>query len=518
MLEINNVNYRVPSYIDFKLLHLDDGNYIFIVKNNNRIYKLSDSQAKLFRLIVLPNYYYLTDEILEELKLNKDILKLSIYYLLNIGIIKECNSSLNRLSLKLKRDTFVVNSKHGWLIGNFHTCSINYLSIEIAELLLKGHIKDIPDQVIEKLFFGGYIQYTDPSITYSDNTIKYENYIVLTYKCNLACSYCFEKQMPRKNEDMSLKTLNNILYQLKDINENQIIVLYGGEPLLLINKNHIWKIIQFVKENENCYLRIITNGINVDLYLSLLESIKNKIISFTITVDGNQSVHDSKRCFANGGKTYEQILHAIKMVVNNNYNCIVRINLDNSNYDKLNNLIGSLNEIGREDLLSIFIDRVENPTDSEFRPISLKKVEETYNNILKLTDINIISNIPIIQFLIQYNKMQNNNLLFFEQRLSYCQKEKINVFDCDGKIYCCNESMGDNYFLKDFCDNKRVLENTIYKLDKCEDCLIFPLCLGNCPRVNRFSKTDGNIRCEKKEILEIILKLCSSISNIDKIE
>lgn len=73
MLEINNVNYRVPSYIDFKLLHLDDGNYIFIVKNNNRIYKLSDSQAKLFRLIVLPNYYYLTDEIFEELKLNKDV-------------------------------------------------------------------------------------------------------------------------------------------------------------------------------------------------------------------------------------------------------------------------------------------------------------------------------------------------------------------------------------------------------------------------------------------------------------
>ena len=45
------------------------------------------------------------------------------------------------------------------------------------------------------------------------------------------------------------------------------------------------------------------------------------------------------------------------------------------------------------------------------------------------------------------NEFKQNNMLF-SARISFCQNENISVFDTDGKVYCYNEAMGDNYFLR----------------------------------------------------------------------
>lgn len=58
----------------------------------------------------------------------------------------------------------------------------------------------------------------------------------------------------------------------------------------------------------------------------------------------------------------------------------------------------------------------------------------------------------------------NRIICFFQPRISFCQNENISVFDTDGKVYCYNEAMGDNYFLRTCL---------IYLL------LIMPLCM-NC--------------------------------------
>lgn len=66
----------------------------------------------------------------------------------------------------------------------------------------------------------------------------------LTYKCNLNCSYCYEKDiktgMKNKLNDNTIEDylifIENFLYD-KNRNENEpyIVNLHGGEPLLEFN-------------------------------------------------------------------------------------------------------------------------------------------------------------------------------------------------------------------------------------------------------------------------------------------
>ena len=162
---------------------------------------------------------------------------------------------------------------------------------------------------------------------------------------------------------MGIDVLNSILKNLNEITENQTIVLYGGEPLLPSSKKIINRIIDFVSMKDNFAMRIITNGVNISKYLPLFQRVKKKISSFTITIDGNQSIHDSRRIFHSGAGTYVRVVRSLKALVANDYACIIRINLDENNYNKISDLIKELHQINKKNLLHVFLARVDNPTD-----------------------------------------------------------------------------------------------------------------------------------------------------------
>ena len=213
-------------------------------------------------------------------------------------------------------------------------------------------------------------------------------------------------------------------------------------------------------------------------------------------------------------QAYVRVVRSLKALVANDYTCIIRINLDENNYNKISDLIKELHQINKKNLLHVFLARVDNPTDPKFHPISIKKVIEAYNTIREISNISIISDIPILQFMIQYNKTVENELLFFGQRSNYCSNERINVFDTNGRIYCCNEAMGDSYFEKNLMGSRLAVSNiTPFTFWKCNNCSVFPLCLGNCPRTNRYIANCAN-RCEQANIEEALITLCSQLTNI----
>ena len=144
----------------------------------------------------------------------------------------------------------------------------------------------------------------------------------VTDACNLACTYCYQKNKGTRR--MSFETAKKFVDLLLSGDKNfvefidpkrskgLVLEFIGGEPLLEIEL--IDKIVDYVRyklittkhpwANMLC-LSICSNGVlyrdeKVQEFLQ-----KNKdIMSFSVTVDGNQELHDSCRVFSDGSPSY----------------------------------------------------------------------------------------------------------------------------------------------------------------------------------------------------------------------
>jgi uncharacterized protein len=164
-----------------------------------------------------------------------------------------------------------------------------------------------------------------------------------TEACNFRCTYCYESFERGK---MNRETINGLkaLVEEKATNLSQLnISWFGGEPLLSLDviEELSLSFQASAKENHIHYAcDLVTNG-----YL-LTKEVFQKLLSweirqFMITIDGNADVHDSRRHFAGGGKTFDTIirnLHAIKEM-DDQFEITIRVNFDDSNLEEVPKLI-----------------------------------------------------------------------------------------------------------------------------------------------------------------------------------
>lgn len=152
----------------------------------------------------------------------------------------------------------------------------------------------------------------------------------ITDDCNLCCSYCYQhnKGHHKMPFEIAKKLIDEILTNDKSINsyvksENAIgIVLefIGGEPFLEVDL--IDKIIDYFIEKciilhhpwiDRFRVSICSNGV---LYFTpkVQEFIKKHQthLSFTISIDGNKTLHDACRVFPNGTGSYDLAIKAAK--------------------------------------------------------------------------------------------------------------------------------------------------------------------------------------------------------------
>ena len=144
----------------------------------------------------------------------------------------------------------------------------------------------------------------------------------VTDRCNLACSYCYQinKGTRRMSFETAKKLIDLLLSGDKNFNEyvnpesSPAIILdfIGGEPLLEIEL--IEKIVEYFQQQtillkhpwgEKYIVSICSNGV---LYQNenvqrILEKLKQRL-SFSVTLDGNQELHDKCRVFPDGSPSY----------------------------------------------------------------------------------------------------------------------------------------------------------------------------------------------------------------------
>ena len=108
---------------------------------------------------------------------------------------------------------------------------------------------------------------------------------VITEKCNLNCKYCYmnNNNIFMTNDVFKHHYNNNLPYFLNEYNQTKYSLdIFGGEPLLN------WKLIEYIteytKDDKNCTLRIISNGLLLDEYK--VDYIKKNNIKVLISFDG----------------------------------------------------------------------------------------------------------------------------------------------------------------------------------------------------------------------------------------
>ena len=140
----------------------------------------------------------------------------------------------------------------------------------------------------------------------------------MTEKCNSQCKYCYEKSMKEFDNKLSEKfefdfsapcesevdvlKLKNFLKQDK----NPVIIFYGGEPLLNIEK------IKEIIDNVDAEFRMQTNGKLLDcLEIKYLK----KISKILVSIDGTKERTDYNR----GTGNYEKVIANIKKIREQGY-------------------------------------------------------------------------------------------------------------------------------------------------------------------------------------------------------
>ncbi|MDE6303480.1 MAG: radical SAM protein, partial [Paramuribaculum sp.] len=127
-----------------------------------------------------------------------------------------------------------------------------------------------------------------------------------TLACNFACPYCFEGTHPSTFMTDEIEDAIVRFVEKHEQARNLNITWFGGEPLLAFDR-----IVSLTRKLQgiglNYWAGMITNG-----YLLTRDKLeqfdKLKIRSVQVTIDGNESMHNSRRFLKNGGDTYERIV------------------------------------------------------------------------------------------------------------------------------------------------------------------------------------------------------------------
>lgn len=283
--------------------------------------------------------------------------------------------------------------------------------------------------------------------------------IWVTNRCNLNCTYCYEKEKNDFELDMDL----NALYKFIDkynIQEDVVVNFHGGEPLL--NFQVIKEISYVIKEKyPTAELSFTTNGTIINS--EILDFIYDMQCEVSISIDGDKDTHDKYRINGIGEGSHYLVMDTIRKMKNRGItNIRYRMTFNSHTVDRLFDNINWLFFNGIDNIVAVPDYFDENWNEKSLRKYedTLKKLKKYYNNIE--SDKFYISLLD--KTLIKYKGLCNGG------NGSY----NISV---DGSVYPCTYTVGNiKYKIGDIVDgiddNKvRSLQDICYQeIKECDGC------------------------------------------------
>lgn len=342
---------------------------------------------------------------------------------------------------------------------------------------------------------------------------------MVTYNCNFRCPYCYESEISKKGRQWSGKVFTKEMvdraYQaMEEIEPNKDniyknITLYGGEPLLAINKKVVTYIVEEGQKRGYSF-HAVTNGYDLDDYLDLLAP--DKIHSLQITIDGEKEFHDTRRVHFMYGKSFDRIMENIDKALKTGVHINVRANTDGHNIDSMQHLkelfqeygfynyktfnfyaallCGSKNEMKIDTKNQNSCKHLDYLTRGEM----VRKIKEKG---LSLNMQNYGVYYKIHKALTDSSKIRFNTIFCASQSNSY-------ILDPYGEIYTCWNTVGTKErilgnYLKGVTWNDQEIAlwhtRNIGTLSKCNRCKYALFCGGGC--AGKVLEDDGDITTQQ---------------------
>ena len=401
----------------------------------------------------------------------------------------------------------VKSGESTWKLHNFltgKTIDLDPFGLAFFNTALE---QDENSPVLQRLLKLGFIVDYDElafikTVANSASGMSDEIHLVLcpTLGCNFACPYCFENAKVRKvdlmPEEVQKAIANVVDKTMEKYGSKRVHAMwYGGEPLLGkdVIKNLSKLLIDVCEKHSAKYSSsIITNGYLLDEQtVRILE--ESHVVKAQITIDGPREIHNKTRILKSGGGSFDRIIENISSVKSSIYYKVrCNLNKDNVKYiSELSDFISSLAEKSGNNI-ELYTCGV---WDSDASP-------ETGSIVIDRS-----------QFMVDGRVIDENTL---GQRRMSCSVIKLfsMVVDCYGKVYKCEETVGDDSavvgnildFKSDMLTGMLTSPTRgrgpftdylshVFPFDdeECINCKVLPICLGGC--VN--ARLTGRRRCNR---------------------
>ncbi len=353
---------------------------------------------------------------------------------------------------------------------------------------------------------------------YAHNLESWTFFLHLTYDCNLSCTYCNYKDIPKEQKFMSMEGLENVFEVMHTVigNEectNVTVVLFGGEPFLPDNREVIERFFvkyrEFVERNKRkdiqTNLIAFSNGVEISNSKALLSDNHDILSAVYVTVNGPDFIHNKTRKFPDGEGSYDKAVEGVCRLLEWRIPTWLVTNVNRENIEYLSYVHGMIEERGWDRskyFLGCCVSRIKNRFESDTSCLS----ENEFLDII--VDMKMSGKLDLKYFNFEDMRILKNIMALFRPGAAgedeggfrnYCIYgcgNRINqyTFSADGYIYPCAAAAGNlRYAIGQFekeislaaepemCWTKR----TVFDKKQCSRCKTAFVCGGGCPLESR---------------------------------
>lgn len=223
------------------------------------------------------------------------------------------------------------------------------VSIRQASRLFPERLKSDIEQVVRLWSQWGFLQPCDPLI-YAQKSETPETltaWIHVTNDCNLRCDYCYlDKTREDLPEDVGRRAIDAVFRSAQKHHIHSVKLKYaGGEASLhmkALTALHDYAVLLAQEHNIKLEAVILTNG--VVLSQRTINSLKERHIAVSISLDGLGLYNDSQRPFSNGHGSAYYVLRTINRLLANDVKPHISITASQRNLDGLPALLSYILE------------------------------------------------------------------------------------------------------------------------------------------------------------------------------
>jgi len=332
--------------------------------------------------------------------------------------------------------------------------------------------------------------------------------LIITYRCNLACDYCFmRKQKLCMDRETAIQSIDFLLAYSKDhpfVN----VTFFGGEPLLYLGLME--EVAEYVTEKakemgKEVHFACTTNGTLVTE--KALDFSRRFGFLYLLSLDGSRQAHDLHRKFPNGKGSFEVIASKFPLLKRRQGWLGARVTVTPETIGQLAEGVRELFELGINQFLIGLVHEAD--WDGE----ALKEIERQYEMLLQFYLWAKEKNLPL-------------RMTMFEKGLEEVKKERRNLWGCgagtgrvavtpDGEIYPCSRFAGskdERYVIghieEGFYKSKlpEALRAGEWARPKCCKCPLAEICSGICqsrlaePNGRGKNLSSGGVKNEAKRV------------------